>query len=59
VQFSAAATNSSPAPKARGPVTKSPGGANLTAIQSVTDFPIVKPDGSSFRLADLRGKVVV
>jgi thiol-disulfide isomerase/thioredoxin len=38
---------------------RSPGGANLSAIQSVTEFPIVKPDGSSFRLADLRGKVVV
>ena len=38
---------------------KSQGGSNLSAIESVSEFPIVRPDGSSFRLADLRGKVVV
>jgi thiol-disulfide isomerase/thioredoxin len=60
----AAACSSAPPPRvvsgeASAESPKSQGGANLSAIQSVTEFPIVKPDGSSFRLADLRGKVVV
>ena len=61
----AAACNSAPPPQvvsSAEAVAESPrsqGGANLSAIQSVSEFPIVKPDGSSFRLADLRGKVVV
>lgn len=29
------------------------------AIQAVRDFAIPKPDGSIFRLSDLRGKVLV
>lgn len=60
----ASACQSGPPPR---PVAEAPaglgmrsgGGANLRAIETVRDFPIVRPDGSSFRLADLRGKVVV
>jgi thiol-disulfide isomerase/thioredoxin len=42
-----------------GSAARTNGGADLHALEQVRDFPIVRTDGSSFRLADLRGKVVV